>query len=75
LLTIYVLNSDGAEVVGSDGDRDANKLTSLSPGIVNIPHQVTQIACGLQHSSNHLNSHSSLFGNAIHENSIHNDGV
>ena len=41
---------DGAEVVGSDGDRDANKLTSLSPGLIILPHPVAHIACGLQHS-------------------------
>ena len=38
--------------LGSDGDRDANKLASLSPGPVNLPTKVrvSQISCGLHHS-------------------------
>ncbi len=38
--------------LGSDGDRDANKLTSLSPGPISLPNKVrvSQVACGLHHS-------------------------
>ncbi|KAK4016037.1 hypothetical protein OUZ56_031000 [Daphnia magna] len=39
-------------VLGSDGDRDANKLASLSPGPIGLPSKVriSQVACGLHHS-------------------------
>ena len=38
--------------LGSDGDRDTNKLASLSPGLVSFPNKVrvSQVACGLHHS-------------------------
>jgi hypothetical protein len=44
---------DGAEAtLGSDGDRDTNKLASLSPGPISFPNKVrvSQVACGLHHS-------------------------
>ena len=44
---------DGADAaLGSDGDRDTNKLASLSPGQISFPGKVrvSQVACGLHHS-------------------------
>jgi hypothetical protein len=44
---------DGIEAtLGSDGDRDTNKMASLSPGLVSFPNKVrvSQVACGLHHS-------------------------
>jgi hypothetical protein len=45
---------DGSEIApGSDGDREHNKLASLSPGIIILPTKarISMIACGLHHSS------------------------
>ena len=44
---------DGSELApGSDGDREHNKLASLSPGIIMLPTKarISMIACGLHHS-------------------------
>ncbi len=44
---------DGIDAaLGSDGDRDTNKLASLSPGPISFPSKVrvSQVACGLHHS-------------------------
>ncbi len=53
ILDCHLFLIGGSDVApGSDGDREANKLASLSPGLVNLPERVkiTQIACGLHHS-------------------------
>ena len=59
ILFIFTFSSSvslgGSEFTpGSDGDREANKLASLSPGPVNLPDKtrISQVACGLHHTGN-----------------------